>query len=139
MTLTALPSLHDLPPAWDGRPVTWGPWRETRTSLVFHTSPQDQACTACGLIGEPDIALGTVPPDPGETVDVPNIRTLRSGRTYQSGMKAIPAWPVVCLVAFRCTGCGHDTVLDQRTDETWDLDPDDYGPDGSTGPAGSLW
>lgn len=44
---------------------------------------------------------------------------------------------VMALVAFRCA-CGRDEVHDHRTDETWVLCPEDYGPGGST-PDGTLW
>lgn len=36
------------------------------------------------------------------------------------------------LVAFRCPDCLHDVVVDPHTDEWWDLDDSDYGPEGST-------
>jgi len=41
------------------------------------------------------------------------------------------------LYVTRCA-CGHDVVYDRETDESWDLDLSDYGPDGST-VEGSLW
>lgn len=44
------------------------------------------------------------------------------------------------LRAHRCRGCGHDIVHDPRTDETWDLDADDYDDTGSTRPdKETLW
>lgn len=41
------------------------------------------------------------------------------------------------LDVFRCTGCQLDTVHDQDG-RTWDLDPTDYGPNGSQPPAALL-
>lgn len=139
MTLTLVATRHDLPPRWDGRPVEWGEWHQAQTTLPFHTPVADQACTACGLIAEPAISAGRIPPLASETFEVPDIRTLRSGRTYERGKKLVPAWAVVCLVAFRCTGCGADRVHDERTGETWDLDASDYGDAGSVEVLDSLW
>lgn len=139
MTLTLLPRVHDLPPRWDGRTVEWGPWQQVRTSLPFHVPLDQQACTTCGLIDEPLTAGGKVLPLPGETFEWPDVRTLPSGRTYTRGTKRVPAWPVLCLVAFRCPGCGADRVHDERTGETWDLDASDYGDAGSVEVTGTLW
>lgn len=134
-----LPGVHDLPPKWDGRTVTWGPWRELRSSIAFHAPAEDLACTRCGLIAEPLTAGGWVQPNPGETFTVDDERRLPSGRVYARGTKEVPAWALLCLCATRCAGCRHDTVHDERTGETWDLGSEDYGPDGSTAITGSLW
>lgn len=101
---------HDLPPSWDGAPVTWDPWTETSTTLRFHTIT---ACEQCGVINEPHVTHGLRTPE----ADQPRIRD---------------------LVAFRCPDCGHDRVLDKRSDELWDLEPHDYDAAGSTAD-GVLW
>lgn len=44
----------------------------------------------------------------------------------------------LALLAFRCA-CGRDEVRDERTGETWVLDPSDYGTAGSTHTDGTLW
>lgn len=137
-TLVGLPRMHDLPPRWDGRAVTWGPWQHVRSSLAFHVPIHEQACTACGLIDEPLTAGGTVHPMPGETVTSTEVRRLPSGRMYRRD-KAVPAHSLLALCAFRCPGCGADRVHDKRTGETWDLDPSDYGDAGSVEITDTLW
>lgn len=37
-----------LPPAWDGEPVTWGPWESAWTTRDFHIDEERRACTECG-------------------------------------------------------------------------------------------
>lgn len=130
---------HDLPPSWDGQRVTWDRWLEVRGSLIAHAPADQTACHACGLIDDPLVAVGLVEPTPGATFSSVRVkRTRRSGRAYEATVD-VPAWPCLDLVAFRCRGCGHDTVLDQRTGEAWDLDASDYGPTGSTATTGTLW
>lgn len=98
---------HDLPPRWDGVPVTWGPWQSPRVMFICPPPPPDP-CAACGLIRPRAEAVGK--------------RTSRFGR-YSP------------LYAFRCTHCGHDVVDDQQTGELWDLEPGiDYGDWGSKRP-----
>ncbi|RHA38703.1 hypothetical protein [Cellulomonas rhizosphaerae] len=136
--LSVVSAPRELPRAWDGRTVIWGPWHDVRTSLVWHLPPADFACPACGLIEESPCAVGTVRPLPGETTTVQHEKRLPSGRTYWR-TETRAATPVLALFARRCTGCGHDQVHDRRTDEVWDLDDSDYGPEGSTHVEGSLW
>lgn len=109
MTFTLVHSRADLPPSWDGEPVTWNGWtRNSVGSLVHHCDPTELACRACGSI---------------ETTTLTNHGSINGwGR----------------LVVDRCPGCGHDTVTDQATGKLWDLDLSDYGPDGSR-VEGTLW
>jgi ribosomal protein S27E len=60
MTLRALPTMHDLPPAWDGQPVTWGEWVRVWSTLDFHLPASEIACRACGLIESSLVATGAV-------------------------------------------------------------------------------
>ncbi len=93
---------NDLPPRWDGNPVTWEPWDDTQTTLRFHLAPD--ACDECGATWEP---LST------------------SGR---AGTAKDPLF----LVAFRCKACKHDVVYDLEHHRSWDLDADDYDDVGSS-------
>lgn len=102
--------LHDLPPAWDGVPVTWRPWQTGRSTLVFHVRNAELACRACGLLDEDLTAVGII------DLDIP-----RNGWRPR-------------LHAHRCRGCGRDQVHDLDTDEMWDLDATDYGDAGSVPP-----
>lgn len=122
---------HDLPPAWDGEPVTWGDWSEGRTSLSFHAPAESLACDKCGAIDEPAINRGMRAPVLGSTFRVDRERVTRSGRRYVSGTVDVPAWACRDLRVARCRHCGHDVVTDERTGEAWDLEPDDYLPGGS--------
>ena len=99
-------SRADLPVSWDGEPVTWSAWDRGRTTLALHLPVEQLACDQCGALDERDTCAGT--------------------RTTE-----VPAHSSRDLHAFRCRHCGHDTVLDLRTNECWDLDPEDYTPDGS--------
>lgn len=110
--------MHDLPVLWDGVPVTWGAWHSGASSFEFHAPLAEIACRRCGLLESRQIAVGTVHHHPEHA----------GGRIASE----------LALFAFRCPGCLHDEVWDRRTDETWDLDPSDYGPTGST-VAGALW
>ena len=112
---------HDLPPLWDGHPVRWGPWKRTAPALLCDIDDADEsepvvsACERCGAIPEVDIvASGRV---------LSSI-TGPSGASRDGGLLA-------CLTALRCDSCGHDTVHDIATGQTWDLDRHDYTDTGS--------
>lgn len=128
--LRALPTMHDLPPAWDGQRVTWSAWVDEPTSLRFHRTPD--ACSGCGARSEPLIATGRRQPMPGATFDVEQTRPDGTIRR-----RTVPAWPINDLFAYRCRTCGHDVIHDERADAWWDLDPADYGDDGSF--SDGLW
>lgn len=107
--MTALPPAAewlDLPPFWDGEPVQWDPWKNIRTTLALHLPADALACDKCGTVDEPATCWGSRPAYPGPH-------------------------PIRDLSAARCRHCGHDVVTDHRTDQTWDLEPEDYGPAGS--------
>lgn len=99
---------NDLPPRWDGHPITWSAWStEEWTTWWFHARPVDQACTACGLIELRATAAGTIHRPDGDTR----------------------------LSVSRCQGCAHDVAYDTASDALWDLEPEDYLDDGSHPPA----
>ena len=131
MPLTLI-TRHDLPVSWDGEPVTWHGWSDARSTLILHVPAEQMACDQCGAVDESLINWGTRPPEhPAETRYVQ--KRLKSGRTYESLQEA-PTYPVRDIWAARCRHCGHDTVHDERTNETWDLDAEDYADHGSTPP-----
>ena len=102
-------SRADLPISWDGEPVIWSEWDKGRTTLTLHLPVDQVACDQCGALDDRDTSTGT----------------------------RVTGWakrPSRDLHASRCRHCGHDTVLDLRTDECWDLEPEDYMPDGSQPP-----
>lgn len=113
MTLTLVRSL---PRAWDGAPVEWSDLALTRGSLDLHVPPK---CERCGSASRPWRAGGT----------------LHLGRDEHTGQPR----RTLALFVSRCRDCQHDVVYDERTGELWDLDGDDYGPQGSTVTNGSLW
>lgn len=137
----ALPVVHDLPPSWDGAPITWNGWAEGRTSMVFHA--KQEPCRRCGIADEAKVNIGRRTPEEGATFTVPSQRARlleRAGRRVPRGeTEEVPAWPVTDLIAYRCRGCGLDHVHDQRTDEWWELDISDYRDKGSTDVEGALW
>lgn len=98
-----------LPVAWDGAPVEWSPFRIPQ---VFICPPTPECCPTCG-----------------DT----------SPSAHAQGRVHHPTYPyapprMLCLSAYRCPGCGLDTVLDHATGEWWTLDDTDYGPEGSNPP-----
>lgn len=135
LTLSLLTLAHsrrnDLPPFWDGVPVTWTDWSDdTRSTLILHLPAEALACDQCGSVDESRHAFGTRPPPEGATVTTTRTKKTKSGREYVVH-ENVPARPVRDLRASRCRHCGHDTIHDERTDQTWDLDETDYGPEGS--------
>lgn len=128
---------HELPVAWDGEPIQWG--EAVAVGSVFVCPPpRPRACPECGQldVAGADSYVGKVP---GEPVAPYWIRDRVTGRP-----RKMPGWETwrPRLVLTRCLGCGHDQVHDLDTDETWDLDETDYGPQGSVHPEqlqGTLW
>jgi ribosomal protein S27E len=100
----------DLPPKWDGVPVQWQGWSDLRSTLVYHLPVDTLACRQCGVVDEP--------------------LTNRGRRQFTYGVIVLQGSSA--LMAARCRHCGHDTVTDMEAEETWDLDEEDYGPNGST-------
>lgn len=135
--LTLVHSRHDLPPFWDGVPVTWAPWSDHRSTLTLHVPADQMACDKCGAVDESLISWGTRPAPKGETITINQTKKTRSGRKYAVAAE-VPSWPIADIYAARCRHCGQDFVTDTRTDERWDLDESDYTPQGSY-PADSLW
>jgi hypothetical protein len=99
---------HDLPPRWDGWPVTWQGWEWFVGFVCFQSKgsrPRQDVCHRCGHVGEQPMNRGHAEPVPW------------NGRR-------------VLLLAFRCPGCRHDTVW--AASQWWDLEPADYLDAGST-------
>lgn len=110
------PREHDLPPRWDGRPVVWGEWDDTGRAFMC-PPPKPHRCERCG---------STRP------------RLFNVGRVWTNLVTTAPATDAATerqrligiISAFRCPGCGHDSVLDHQNRE-WVLDETDYTADGS--------
>lgn len=117
----------ELPTAWDGRRVDWGPAMAVRAVSHVGAIP----CNGCGSTSAPmDAHIGRVHPAPGATVRETRTKRTRSGREYGI-TRDVPAQPEARLSLNRCLACGHDSVLDLTTNQLWDLDYSDYEPDGS--------
>lgn len=97
-----------LPRYWDGRKVAWGDWEPDMTTLRSHLDDERRACDGCGDVdGRLNYCQGNLLDENGDIH--------RDRRLY----------------VFRCLSCGHDDVLDWGHD-SWCLEPEDYGPNGST-------
>lgn len=125
-----------LPVAWDGRPLEWGPWREGSLVFICDRSKRKNGlthptCSACGSMRPARSAVALRSPIAGDVEPGEQLRIHRNGKPVYA-MEPMPAYRD--LVAHRCVDCGHDTVYDFRADEAWDLDPSDYGPEGSVAP-----
>ena len=100
---------HDLPPAWDGHPVTWRNWEKLAAAVFICPPPKIPAhCEVCGSVEEPLRNRGTVAPHP-------------------------PLMPWILYVQ-RCPDCFTDLVWDLNDDQWWTLDHTDYGDTGSAPP-----
>ena len=120
---------HDLPPKWDGNAVLWSEWGENPFRHAFICPPprERRVCPRCGSIEDPVYARGMVAQK--RSTDVDRIRRYKAiGRPGE-----VAPWR---LFAFRCVDCRHDQVYDMHKSEWWDLDPNDYGDDGSVDPEG---
>lgn len=96
---------HDLPPRWDGEPVTWAPWGQDSLTVFICPPLAPEPCSWCGSTAGEDTATGT----------------LRSRWRRQQDR----------LVVHRCRGCLRDRVLECWSGQWWDLDEHDYEPGGS--------
>jgi len=139
--LHLVPTVADrpLPALWDGRRVVWDELTDQLpTTLDLHLTKAQRAEAACTGCGTPDsdalMSVGTVHPLPGDLMEssVPR-KSKRTGRTLHVPTM-VAAHPLRRLHLTRCKTCGLDVVWDTQTDEWWDLDASDYGPEGSTDP-----
>ena len=96
-------SALDLPATWDGRPVQWHGWTAGPTVLIC-PPPSRECCQFCGSIE-------------------PAVHNRGSRRIIEGRDRFMPS-----LYAYRCPTCRRDLVHDMATDETWELEPDDYAP-----------
>lgn len=125
---------HDLPPRWDGLATVWDGW-ETQIPAFVCPPPKSSCCSACGSLATPVVNRGRVARVPAVTHD--RIREHDDKRArLGAGNGHLAGRPVALyrLHAFRCPDCRHDVVWDVDTDEWFDLDHTDYGPEGSTAP-----
>lgn len=124
--LLTLAREHDLPPRWDGHPVTWTSWGPVPAAFLC-PPPAGPRCPSCHTDAGQLHAAGTI------------LRELRTSSTGSTGsvVRARTGGPLGRLDVFRCTGCQLDTVHDQDGG-IWDLDATDYGPNGSQPPAALL-
>lgn len=132
--MKSLSLVINLPPFWDGAKVEWK--REDAPTLTFICPPPKvkERCGACKSAQPPVMWSGLRHPLPGETFESTKTKIGRWGHPVEVPT-TIAAYPVYDLVAFRCPQCGNDQVWDQRTNEWWDLEPNDYTATGSARPA----
>jgi hypothetical protein len=132
LLIALIPSLV-LPGLWDGWEVTWEPMPEVGQIFLCPPPKDLERCSECGTCAKPRMWSGLRHPQPEELFDSTREKLGRFGRTVHIPTR-VPAWPVIDLYAFRCGDCAHDEIWDMRTDEWWDLEPEDYGPTGSNRP-----
>lgn len=114
---------HDLPPKWDGYPVEWEGWVQEPHAFICPPPKDLGACGECGSLERRLHSRGT-----RRIAYDDNVVRLGKGRLQHREMQAT-------LSALRCPDCHHDTVVDLWTAEVWDLDPTDYGENGSHAPS----
>lgn len=106
--------LFDLPPKWDGHPVTWDGWTVEPPVRIYPPPPQT-LCPGCDTASVAHTNRGHVTP-------TLILHGTGHGRTASG-------WD---LVAMRCPHCHHDQVIELRDSfNVWDLDDNDYTPEGS--------
>lgn len=95
-----------LPPLWDGEPVEWGLWEPHMAMHLCDRNIRNPKLLRC------------------EGCDILDVSTSAWGKIgrYRS------------LLASRCPECGHTSVYDERSRESWTLGPEDYGTQGSMDP-----
>lgn len=102
---------NDLPPAWDGTPVTWGKWRELPAMHLCPPPKSSPRCEQCGTSNDPRMIEGFTRHERGHDV--------------------------LTLVVHRCPSCELDTVYELSTRQWWTLDLADYTDSGSWAADGS--
>lgn len=111
---TAAATHRPLPALWDGPPVEWRLWEPYVPVFMCdrsrRTVPPPEVCPGCGALWHPASSTGLIK------------------RPWERR-------PMADLIAWRCPECGHDQVYDRHTDQSWDLDDTDYGPEGSIAPS----
>lgn len=120
-----------LPSKWDGRDVVWEELEPAQV-LICPPAPADgERCERCHSIAPRRQWRGVVWCKPGDFVTQRS--ETRSRRTYWRDHEIQHGERVVFdnLHAFRCQGCGLDTVLELISGAEWVLDESDYGPEGS--------
>lgn len=120
----------DLPPMWDGLVVQWRGWEPQLRAFICPPPKDPACCRKCGSLTAPVCNVGYVATSPAVThADV----EYEEANRRRLGSLAHKRKPLVWMRLFvwRCPDCRHDVVHDNDTDECWDLDDTDYGPDGS--------
>ncbi len=117
-SLDLWPRENDLPPRWDGLPVQWSPWSDTRGVMICPPPRHPERCTHCGTTEAAMITIGRIWTEKATAPTAIGRARLRNGLHL-----------VGLLTAFRCPACEHDHVVDPNGD-SWDLDDTDY-TDGS--------
>lgn len=125
MTAMAVKLVNDLPVKWDGRSVVWREWVAPVGIICARSRAMDR-CSECGGKEAPSTSNGLI----ADTPDITRSQVLANDRSARLGGKR-RAW--LTLLALRCPECGHDQVRDPDG-EWWDLDPSDYGDEGSSPP-----
>lgn len=114
-----LDAFGPLPISWDDEPVEWEPWHPALPLFICDRSRRTPVVDVCARCGRPS---------QGQMLEWAGRRA--RGHHVSWGKRQ----GIRDLIAFRCVGCGLDTVLDYRTDESWELGPEDYGCAGSVAP-----
>lgn len=110
---------HDLPPTWDGHAIEWQGW--TASAAVACARFPRGSCPRCGhgTAGQ-RVNIGVI-----YTLPPSGVQSIWAGRRV-TGSRRIAG----NLVAFRCTYCGLDQVID-AANRLWDLTEADYTDEGS--------
>jgi hypothetical protein len=130
--LLVLAREFDLPPKWDGLLVVkWTPWEAQTPAFICPPPKTRPCCPGCGSPEPSVVCRGMVALRPDltrEQWEYEEENRARLGKLAHK-RKNVALWR---LHAFRCQDCRLDSVCDTDTDEWWDLDHTDYGPEGST-------
>ena len=116
---------NDVPPRWDGHPVTWEGWQpQLDTTHDYHrTAPEP--CEACRSVKKPLVNRGAGRVEAGSVQFLHPPASIEEARARTQGIVSL------VLYAHRCQDCGYDRVLDMNTGQWWVLDESDYNDEGS--------
>lgn len=125
---------HDMPPRWDGLAVRWTPWEPQLVGFICPPPKTRPCCSRCGSPHPPVVARGYIARSAVVTPEMLAANDAARDRLPFGQRHRVKPLALLRLHAFRCQDCRHDEVWDRDTDELFDLDPTDYGDEGSVAP-----
>ena len=129
--LLTLAREFDLPPKWNDCLVEWEGWKPQPVAHLCPPPRRRDCCSGCGSPELPVVNRGYAATSALVTPAMLRRNKAARDRLGPGSLHHVPSVVLLRLYAYRCQDCRHDVVWDIDTDEWWDLDHTDYGPEGS--------